>query len=565
MVIFTQLDWRGLNFGPPMAVLTFFAGAAAWLFLWRIPLRRLRDRIPRRGIVTAGAALFAALCAFATLRADLEPSDRVVIAVTERTFGAHALVGAGRALIDRDGDGYSPFFGGPDCDDRDPAVNPSATFIPGTGVDENCSGIMEQLDALYAERQAAEEVAEDEPELEHSFDGNVLVITVDTLRADRLGAAGYRRDGKSLTPRLDELAERGAYFTHAYAQAPNTPRSLPSMWTSKFPSQIKWDRQYKNFSTMEEENLSMWEVLRDEGWLTTGFSSHFYFREHRGVHQGFVEYNNDGAKDIAGSNTDTAAPRIVPRATRRLEELADSGERFAMFVHLFEPHSTYMEHDEFPITETGTAGLMQKYDYEIAFVDQWVGVLLDALDEHDLADDTMIVINSDHGEAFGDHRIDGRRIFFHGQTLYEDQLRVPFIIVVPGLAPVRHDDPVMLLDMPPTLVDTLGLDVPEEFVGRSLLPRMLGEDIAQAPAYGELLPAPSWQRAARMMVTGDGSRKLVHSITDGRFELYDLEADPDEQNDLARERPDELEALQAELSYWVDVVLPAGAVGGDDS
>ncbi len=177
-------------------------------------------------------------------------------------------------------------------------------------------------------------------------------------------------DGRSLTPRLDAFASDAVMFTRAYAQAPNTPRSFPSMFTSQFPSQVKVSKSYLNYSKVLDENVTLWEVLADAGYHTVGVSSHFYFTPERGITQGFDVYNNAGAKDIAGSNTNNASRRTVSIVEAKLAELAESGQKFALFTHLFEPHSRYMKHSEFDYQLRGTEGLEEKYDYEILYTDR---------------------------------------------------------------------------------------------------------------------------------------------------------------------------------------------------
>lgn len=360
---------------------------------------------------------------------------------------------------------------------------------------------------------------------------NVLFVLVDTVRADRLGVAGYRRDGASLTPALDQFAATATRFTHAYAQAANTPRSFPSMMTSRLPSQIAFHSAFHNFPAVLDDNVMLFEVLAAAGLHTTSVTSHFYFEPRRNLGQGIVDYDNSGALDLKGSNTDDAAPRIVPRAIRQLEQFARTGTRFTLFVHLFEPHSTYLIHPEHPVTARGEEGLVARYDYEIAAADAWIGKLLETLDRTQLAKNTIVVVLSDHGEAFGTHRFAGARAFFHGQTLYDEILRVPLLIRVPGIAPTVHDDVVGLIDVAPTIVDALGIAIPPSFTGRTLLPLARGASLPPRDVRAEILPTPDLNDTIRALVTGDGTEKII-TATD-RVEVYDLASDPGEQTNLA--------------------------------
>ena len=145
-----------------------------------------------------------------------------------------------------------------------------------------------------------------------------------------------------------------------------------------------------------------------------------------------------------------------------------------------------------------------------------------------LAKRTAVVIMADHGEAWGEHKS-----FFHGQDLFDEQLRIPLIIAVPGREPVTSEEAVAAYDVGPTLVDLVGAPIPRSFRGRSLLPVMAGEKLPRRPLFSELLPATAWPHHAAMIV--DDDKKLIHRVSERRFELYDLAKDPGEKHNLLEE------------------------------
>jgi choline-sulfatase len=521
----SRADWRVLDLGGlESAGIAIVLGTLHGLFWYGFSVgRHIHRRLPVGAI---RAVMAVAVMALFALSSHISEDSPTYEAIDDAALGLRFGLKVARALTDGDHDGFSARFGGGDCDDKRADVFPGADDVPNDGIDQDCEG----GDATTVEEPVAAAATPEPPPAKPArgaFTGNILIISIDTLRADRLGVAGYGRpSGRSLTPTLDNLARRGAYFRRAWAQAPNTPRSFPSLVTSRYPSDIAWQQRTLNYSPLLPTNHTFFEPLAKAGWKPIGIFSHFYFTADRGLSRGFAEWTNDGAGSIADSNKDVAAPRIVPRVIGRLARAAANKERFVMWTHLFEPHASYMEHREFPLSgRSGLAGLEERYDYEIAYVDRWVGKIMTALEGDGLADNTVVVILADHGEAWGEHKR-----FFHGQDLTEEQLRVPLIIAVPGHRPTVIDDEVALVDVGPTLLDLVGLRAPPYFRGRSLLPRIEGKPLPPRPVFAELLPANAWPRHEVMVV--DRGRKMTHRITDRRYDLFDLRTDPRQQKNL---------------------------------
>jgi choline-sulfatase len=527
----SRADWRVLDLGPLYAVATALALGVGHGIFWfgsRVG-RTLRARLP--ATVGRGLPFAIALAAIGGLAAGarLPETSPAFAAISDRGWGLPLLLATARRLTDQDGDGFSARFGGGDCDDTRADVYPGAEDIPGDGIDQDCEGGDARPAAAAASQDPAvtgDAVVPITPRA-GAFKGNILIVTIDAFRADRLGVTGYGRPpGHSLTPTLDALARRGAYFRRVWSQAPNTPRSFPSILTSRYPTDIAFDKPTVNYPNLLPTNHTFFEGLAAAGLEPLGIFSHFYFTADRGISRAFAEWSDDGAGTVAESNKDSASPRIVPRVIARLRQAAARHERFVLWTHLFEPHSSYMPHKEFPTTLSGVPGLMEKYDYEIAFTDLWVKKLFDALQALGLDRSTAIVVMADHGEAWGEHKA-----YFHGTDLFDEQMRVPLIIAVPGQAARVIDDDAELVDVGPTLLDLVGAPIPAAMRGRSLLPSIEGKPLPAAPIFAEQMPATAWPHQAAMMV--EDNLKIIHRISDRRWELYDLGRDPGERSNLA--------------------------------
>lgn len=460
-----------------------------------------------------------------------------------------------RGPMDLDGDGYAGLLAGGDCNDWDPAIGPQADEVPGNGIDDDCQdgdadptavAAWEVDPSLLSDAEpvalASKEVpagpgtveapapSPAEPDVPLEPPGppalpkkglNVLFVIVDTVRADHVGFYGYDRD---TTPAMDALARQSVVFRHAYAQANNTPRSIPSIMTSRFPSAIRWVRLDRNYPQLKDAEHTIGESLAESGYRVEAETSHYYFVPKRNLDQGFHEWSNPGAGTIKESNNAVTAPQVLPRAIARLQKLSEREEPWFLFVHFFDPHGSYMPHKA-PADFGRT--LLDRYDGELRFADDHLGRLLAALDEMGHRDDTLVVVTSDHGEAFREHRY-----YFHGHTVYNEELHVPLMMRIPGLPPRVIDERVALLDVAPTMLSAIGLPIASTMQGVDLVPTILTGAKRGLPIYAELLPYPNWPEDQRALIMGH--TKVLYTKKGNVWELYDIQADPYEQENLFR-------------------------------
>jgi arylsulfatase A-like enzyme/Tfp pilus assembly protein PilF len=355
----------------------------------------------------------------------------------------------------------------------------------------------------------------------------VVLISVDTLRADRLPAYGYR--GVS-TPALDALARDSIVFESAYAQAPLTLPSHATLLTGLLPTQ-HGVRDNVGFR-LAPLHATIAAALKERGYATGAAVSSFALRRDRGLAAGFDMYDDDFGP---GSLDERAGPATVKRLESFVESHAD--RPLFLFLHLYEPHTPYAPPEPFR-----EAYPTRPYDGEVAAADAAVGGFVAFLKERGLYDRALIVFLSDHGEGLGDHGEDE-----HGVFLYRETIRVPLFVKPPGSSGKtrRVHAPVGLIDVFPTVAEAAGFPVGKELPGLSLAGGFVdGSNSRPRRIYSETL-------YPRLQL---GWSDLA-ALTDDRFsyieaprpELYDLVADPGEKRDLAPARPPALRSMRAEL------------------
>ena len=351
----------------------------------------------------------------------------------------------------------------------------------------------------------------------------VVLLSIDTLRADRVGP---QKDGRSATPQLDKLATVSRRFTQAHSPIPLTLPSHGSMLTGLYPVH---HGSHDNGQPLGGA-ATLPERLKAAGWQTAGFVAAAVLHSRFGIARGFEVYDDGWATGGSMQGVvQRSCPEVNGSAVRWLESSSE-GPRF-LFVHYFEPHRDYLPPSPFAERFEG-----DPYRGEVAFADDCAGALLSVLADRDLLNDALVIVTSDHGEGLGDHDE-----LTHGLLTYESTQHVPLLIKRPGSTEGETDERfVSLVDIAPTVLAAVGLDVDEPLDGIDLLseaptqPRTLWAESRLAIEWGARPPAA-------------GYRDPLKYIDGARPELYDVRADPGETLNLFAERAPEAESLAAAL------------------
>ncbi len=528
------VEWRALSY-PGLSALAILG--VLWAAL-AVRHRRLALLEPasalRRVGLGAWCAVFLALWGY-TLQ-TLGDQALLRTALLRRGWGSAYAFDLLSVVLDFDRDGYLSFFGGGDCAPFNGLIHPGAIEIPGNGVDDNCfGGDLSSRNLTRPSRRFDHALPAELSRKELSF----VFITLDGLRADRVGAYGY---SKPTTPNIDKLAARSVVFERAYTQAPSTRYSIPSFLTSKYSSQVPRKSVLTIPRPVLPDALTLAEVLQTAGYKTGAALSYMVFERSWGMDQGFDFYDLSQAPYYNGKGTpgwDAKQPYVLIDAARRF--LSTVGDRrFFLWVHLFEPHPPYADRRTPVDFGPGEDG---QYDGELRFADGKVAELLEALRRHRQADRTVIVLSADHGRGLGDHGTAR-----HGYDLFGENLHVPMIWSLPGIRPRRIKHPVALLDVMPTLVNLARIDEEFDFEGRSLVPQLVEgiEPDPGRPIFAEVQVGFQNSEVINAITTRD--YKLIYDVSLNTYQLFDLRSDPHEKTNLADKQPAALKRMQEKLN-----------------
>jgi arylsulfatase A-like enzyme len=371
---------------------------------------------------------------------------------------------------------------------------------------------------------------------------NVLLITIDTLRADHLGLYGYSR---ATSPRLDAFGKRAVVFDQAYTYWPKTRGSFVAMMSGRRDSQTGYG---KTHPVLLDFNPSLAQVLKDAGYRTAAVVDNANVAAQHGFGRGFERYRETWQESDLPTEMDRT--RAITGEGIAFVENASPGQPFFLWLHYVNPHAPYTPPAPYdtafldPASRTGArlrtvdgfvggirkawavAGqdrlgyYVAQYDGEIAAVDQEVGRVLDALEGSPAAGRTVVVITSDHGESLGEHDY----FFDHGQDVFDPSLRIPLLVAVPGIAGgTRTSALASTLDLVPTVLDAVKVSYPPDLAGTSLLPALRGQPL---PGRERLFARNDRSLSASF----DARHKVVATPTDTdlRYALFDRAADPGE-------------------------------------
>ncbi len=381
---------------------------------------------------------------------------------------------------------------------------------------------------------------------------NVVLLSVDTLRADYLGCYGHEFNS---SPNIDSFAKEGMLFEDCVCEEPLTNPSFGAMLSSLYP---RMTGTTKNGLRMMRSAKLMPEIFRAAGYQTWCVQSNWTLRgKLSGLDRGFDVYRDDFNRRRWGFFLGERDGKNVTDVALEILKARNTSKPFFFWVHYSDPHAPYKFHKDFnprgrrPLPLDPHARVRAKYDSEVAFTDDQIARFL-----KELPPDTIVLLTADHGESLYEHNYLG-----HGRRIYQTMLHVPLILRGPGIAAGRTSTPACVLDIAPTLLALAGLKPAEGMLGRNLLACDSAKPSTRyVETYGGAVPKLPGIRAI-LRDSGPQRRGVIHDgwklIKGGGPELYYLPDDPREEKNLAKERPDMLKQLCDLIEKW-DAQCPRG-------
>ncbi len=369
---------------------------------------------------------------------------------------------------------------------------------------------------------------------------NVVLVSIDTCRADRLSCYGYKRP---TTPHIDALAGDGTQFTMAMTPVPLTTPAHSSMFTGTYPP--THGVHVNGYDHLAPSNVTLAKTLHEAGYQTAAFVAGFTLDAQFGLNQGFDTYDGRFSEEEKPGAIARRSGAEVNRPA--MAWLQDHAQRpFFLFLHYYDAHHPYEPHPPrtSPFSDDPYAG-------EIAYIDDCIGQVLDRLRALGVYDNTLVIVTGDHGESLGEH---GE--ITHSYFVYQSTLHVPLVIRAPGCGKgLRVDGNVSLVDIVPTVLDLVGLERPARLQGvslRSALEGGAGPD-GNRSLYAESMEAATFACSPLHCIVEGGWKYILTR----RPELYDLSQDPGETKDLAGQQPEVAQRLRARLESLFNTLGPA--------
>ena len=374
---------------------------------------------------------------------------------------------------------------------------------------------------------------------------NIILISIDTIRADHLSSYGYQH---KTTPRIDAFAENAVLFENCFANIPLTLPSHATMLTGLIPP--SHGVQDNLSMSLSDSVLTLPEILQTQGYATYGIISADVLNKRYGLDQGFDVYNDTFEDETSKAEMvpQRFADQTASHAMKWLQENQDK-KKF-MFIHFYDPHTDYTPPAPFD------KQFKRPYDGEIAFVDHCIGQIIDKLESLGLYDDSLIIITGDHAELLGEH---GETT--HGFFIYHNVLRVPLIVKPAGHSrSVKVADNTSLIDIAPTILAQTGIDINVHMEGIDLSEYFIKDDhhVSDRDIFNESLTATKYRGNSLLGVIND----QWHYIQTTQPELYNFKDDPEELNNLIDKQPQRARILQDKLSQILESSVRRGNESG---